>query len=158
MIQKDQELIAEAYSSVYLKEGMEDKNYIPSLEEIKDYLHNHYKSQSSYYDHNPDLLKAKVSNLNKTAQSIKQIIDDSKAETTEWNHKYAGKDGREPYTVWDDLYSSVSDDYKDLHGFRHRTTFAETPIIPMAMIFKDIQDEFRARRERRDLDWAGDVK
>jgi len=152
---KDAQLIAEAYSKIY--ESVEDKNYVPTLEEVKDHLHKHYMGLKKYYTNinSLDILQNKVDNIDKTAKAVKQIIDDAKFEADEYNHKYAKADGSNAYTVWDRLYSDVSDDSKDLNGFRHRTNFQQTPTIEMALLYKDIRDKFRAKREKRNLDWAG---
>jgi hypothetical protein len=152
---KDAQLLAEAYQKIY--ESVEDKNYVPTLEEIKDYLHNYYKGLKKYYTgvNSLDILQNKVENIDKTAKALKQIIDDAKFEADEYNHNYADADGSNAYTVWDRLYSDVSDDSKDLNGFRTRTSFKETPTIAMALLYKDIRDQFRAKREKRNLDWAG---
>lgn len=152
---RDSRLLAEVYEKIY--ESVEDKNYVPTLEEVKDYLHNYYLSLRKYYTgvNGLDILQSKVDNLDKTAKKVKQYIDDAKHDTDQWNHKYANADGSNAYTVWDNLYSSVSDDSKDLNGFRTRTNFRETPTIAMALLLKDIHDEFRAKREKRNLDWAG---
>lgn len=152
---KDTQLIAEAYQKIY--ESVEDKNYVPTLEEIKDYLHNHYKGLRQYYTNvnSLDVLHNKVENIDKTAKELKQIIDDAKFDADEHNHKYADAEGTNAYTVWDRLYSDVSDDSKDLNGFRTRTNFQQTPTIMMALLYKDIRDAFRAKREKRNLDWAG---
>jgi soluble cytochrome b562 len=152
---RDSRLLAEAYEKIY--ESVEDKNYVPTLEEVRDYLHNYYLSLRKYYTgvNGLDILQSKVDNLNKTAKRVKEYIDDAKHDTDQWNHKYANADGSNAYTVWDRLYSDVSDDSKDLNGFRTRTNFRETPTIAMALLLKDIHDEFRAKREKRNLDWAG---
>jgi hypothetical protein len=157
---KDQKLIAEAYKSVYIKESVEDKNYVPSLEEVKDYLHQHYNNLKRYYTNinGLDILQKRFDNLDKTAKQVKQIIDDAKFEIDEWNHKYAKPDGRDAYTLWGRLYGDVSDHSKDLNGFRHRTNFQETPTIAMALNLKDIYDESKARSERRNLEWAGNTE
>jgi len=154
-VNKDAQLIAEAYQKIY--ESVEDKNYVPTLEEIKDYLHNHYKELKRYYTNinSLDILHNKVENIDKTAKELKQIIDDAKFDTDEYNHKYAKADGSNAYTVWDNLYGSVSDDSKDLNGFRTRTNFQQTPIITMALLYKEIHDAFKAKRDKRNLDWAG---
>jgi rubrerythrin len=147
--------LEEAYQTIY--ENVEDKNYVPTLEEIKDYLHNHYKGLKRYYTNvnSLDVLHNKVENIDKTAKALKQIIDDAKFDADEHNHKYADAEGTNAYTVWDRLYSDVSDDSKDLNGFRTRTNFQQTPTIMMALLYKDIRDAFRAKREKRNLDWAG---
>jgi hypothetical protein len=152
---KDAQLIAEAYQKIY--ESVEDKNYVPTLEEVKDYLHNYYKGLKRYYTNvnSLDILQNKVENIDRTAKALKQIIDDAKFEADEYNHNYANAEGTNAYTVWDRLYSDVSDDSKDLNGFRTRTSFKETPTIAMALLYKDIRDQFRAKREKRNLDWAG---
>ena len=152
---KDAQLIAEAYQKIY--ESVDDKNYVPTLEEVKDYLHNYYKGLKRYYTNvnGLDILQNKVDNIDKTAKALKQIIDDAKFDADEHNHKYADPDGSNAYTVWDRLYSDVSDDSKDLNGFRTRTNFRETPTIAMALLYKDIRDRFKAKRMKRDLDWAG---
>jgi hypothetical protein len=152
---RDSRLLAEAYQKIY--ESVEDKNYVPTLEEVKDYLHKHYLSLRKYYTgiNGLDILQSKVDHLDKTAKEVKQIIDDAKHDADQWNHKYADADGSNAYTVWDRLYSDVSDDSKDLNGFRHRTNFQQTPTIPMALHLKEIHDQFRAKREKRNLDWAG---
>jgi hypothetical protein len=154
-VNKDAQLIAEAYQKIY--ESVDDKNYVPTLEEVKDYLHNYYKGLKRYYTNvnGLDILQNKVDNIDKTAKALKQIIDDAKFDADEHNHKYADPDGSNAYTVWDRLYSDVSDDSKDLNGFRTRTNFRETPTIAMALLYKDIRDRFKAKRMKRDLDWAG---
>jgi hypothetical protein len=152
---KDAQLIAEAYQKIY--ESVEDKNYVPTLEEVKDYLHDHYKGLKRYYTNvnSLNVLHNKVENIDKTAKELKQIIDDAKFDADEHNHKYADAEGSNAYTVWDRLYSDVSDDSKDLNGFRTRTNFQQTPTIMMALLYKEIRDEFKAKREKRNLDWAG---
>ena len=139
---KDSNLIFEAYKKRLISEAP-DQNYVPSLEEIKAYLTKSYKDIESHYS-NPELFKKRMTGLDKRASTIEELIKAHKDWVEKWNADPKNAD-RSPYTVWSSVYSEYSDASKELNGFRSRTSFDQTPIIPLAdgllSIFEDLRDE-----------------
>ena len=138
---KDSNLIFEAYKKKLVLES-HDRDYVPSLEEIKATLEDEYKKRiASYSSRGSELgyavknTQTKLNNLDQEAAELKKIIDHEKEQTDKWNAEVVGT-GRTPYTLWDALYSFVSDTSKDVDGYRFRTTFEKTPTIQMAELYK----------------------
>jgi len=138
---KDSNLIFEAYKKKLVNES-QDRDYVPSLEEIKATLEDEYKKRiASYGSRGSELgyavrnAQAKLNNIDQEAAELKKIIDNEKEQIDKWNAEVAGT-GRTTYTLWDALYSFVSDTSKDVDGYRFRTTFEKTPTIQMAELYK----------------------
>jgi hypothetical protein len=148
---KDIHFIFEAYKKRLLKES-DDQNYIPSLEEIKAYLTKEYKNYELRYS-NKELFNNRMAGLDKRASTIEKMIKAHKDWVDKWNTNPENSD-RTPYTVWSSIYSELSDDYKDLNGFRYRTTFDKTPIIVLADELLDTREELKNEFERQDKEAA----
>jgi hypothetical protein len=138
---KDSNLIFEAYKNKLVLKSY-DRDYVPSLEEIKATLEDEYKKRiASYSSRGSELsyavrdTQAKLNNIDQETAELKKIIDSEKEQTDKWNAEIADT-GRTPYTLWDALYSFVSDASKDVDGYRFRTTFEKTPTIQMAELYK----------------------
>jgi len=142
----DSNLIFEAYKKKLIKESA-DQDYVPSLEEIKDYLLDSYKKDEAHYS-NPERYKKNMEGLDERASTIEKLIKAHKDWVDKWNSDPRNSD-RSKYTVWSSIYSEYSDASKDLNGFRHRTTFEQTPVIPLADSLLDIFDDLHAERETR---------
>jgi len=149
---KDTHLIFEAYRSKQLLKEAHDQNYIPSLEEIKEYLTKEYKSRELQYS-NKELFDSRMADLDRRASTIEKMIKAHKDWVEKWNSNPENSD-RTPYTVWSSIYSELSDDYKDLNGFRYRTTFEQTPIIVLANALLDTREELKKEFERQDKEAA----
>jgi hypothetical protein len=147
----DSNLIFEAYKKKLITESS-DQDYIPSLEEIKDYLLNSYKADEAHYS-NPDRYKQKMEGLEERAGTIEKLIKAHKDWVDKWNSDPRNSD-RSKYTVWSSIYSEYSDASKELNGFRHRTTFKQTPVIPLADSLLDVFDDLHAKREADDKEEA----
>ena len=137
---RDTGLIFEAYKKKLVIEAV-DQNHVPSLDEIKDVLLADYNNRLDSYRGKSDLnfaikkTEEKIANIDKEAKDIKEIIDHEKIQTDKWNQE-AAENGRGTYTLWDALYSFVSDTSKEVNGFRFRTTPEKTSVIQMADIYK----------------------
>ena len=142
----DANLIFEAYKK-YITEGTQDENYVPSFKEIKDYLIKSYKDSELRYS-NPELFKKRMSDIDSRVSAIEKVIKSHERWANKWN---AENSDREPYTVWSSIYSELSDSYKDLNGFRYRTTPDKTPIIVLADVLldtdEDLQKQFEAEKQ-----------
>jgi len=141
---KDAFLIFEAYKNKLVSES-HDRDYVPSLEEIKSTLEAEYKKRLADYSKRGSELgyavretEEKLKNVDQEARALKEIIDTEKEWTDKWNAE-AVSTGRTPYTLWDALYSYVSDTSKDADGYRFRTTFERTPTIQMAELYRKYQ-------------------
>jgi hypothetical protein len=141
IMNRDTDLIFEAYKKRPINES-HDKDYVPSLEEIKTTLETEYKARIANYSSRGSELgyavrdtQDRLANIDQEAVELKKIIDQEKEWTDKWN-KEAVSTGRTPYTLWDALYSYVSDTSKEVNGFRLRTTFEKTPTIQMAELYK----------------------
>jgi hypothetical protein len=141
----DTNLIFEAYKKRLVKES-QDQNYVPSLEEIKAYLTKSYKDDEVRYSH-PELLKKRMTGVDKRAATIEELIKAHKDWVDKWNSDPANSD-REPYTVWGSIYGEFSDASKDLNGFRSRTSFEQTPIISLADSLLNVFEDLREEREK----------
>jgi hypothetical protein len=140
---KDTDLIFEAYKKKLVSESQNDKDYVPSLEEIKATLEKEYKKRISDYSSRGSELgyavrdaQSKLDNIDEEAADLKKIIDSEKEWTDKWNTEVASTGKGTPYTLWDALYSFVSDTSKDVDGYRFRTSFEKTPTIQMAELYK----------------------
>ena len=147
MVNKDTNLIFEAYKKRLVNES-QDQNYVPSLEEIKAYLIKSYKDDELRYSY-PEHFKKRMAGLEDRANAIEKLIKAHKEWVDKWNSNPENSD-RSPYTVWDSVYSEYSDASKDLNGFRSRTSFDKTPIIPLAAALIDVIEDLREEREK----WA----
>jgi len=141
----DTNLIFEAYKKRLISEAP-DQNYVPSLEEIKAYLTKSYKDDQARYS-NPERFKRQMDGLDKKASTIEDLIKAHKDWVDKWNTDPDNSD-REPYTVWGSIYGEFSDASKDLNGFRSRTSFEQTPIIPLADSLLGIFEDLREEREK----------
>ena len=143
---KDVYSIFEAYNNNPRAGDITDKkNYVPSLEEIRKELEQVYNKRIASYSSKGSELqyavrntKESLANIDKISQEIKDIIDKEKKLVDEWNSEIEGT-GRTPYTLWDALYSYVSDISKSVDGYRFRTSFEKTPTIEMAELYRKYQ-------------------
>jgi len=148
---KDVHLIFEAYKKKLITES-HDQNYVPSLEEIKDFLAKEYKSHEALYS-NKELFNSRMAGLDERASTIEKMIKAHKEWVDKWNADPENSD-RSPYTVWSSIYSELSDDYKDLNGFRYRTTFDKTPVIALADELLDTREELKNEFEKQEKEAA----
>jgi hypothetical protein len=139
---KDSNLIFEAYKKKLVNES-QDQNYVPSLEEIKAHLTKSYKDDQAHYS-NPERFKKEMDGLDKRATTIEKLIKAHKDWVDKWNSAPENSD-RSPYTVWSSIYSELSDDYKDLNGFRFRTTPEKTSIIVLADTLLKTQEDLHSK-------------
>lgn len=146
---KDQKLIAEAYSRVYLKESTDDLNHLPSLEEIKSELTRIYNQNKRFYS--PENYEKKTAGLDEKANLVQKLL----TAHADWVKKFNEENpSREPYTLWSSVYSELSDASKDLNGFRHRTNPKETPIVILALSLLDINEALKKKYEEEDREAA----
>ena len=140
---KDSNLIFEAYKK-RLSESV-DLDHLPSLEEVKQQLLNHYNENkrrlpAEYY-------QRKIAGIEQEAKEVEELLKAHKEWVEKYNSELEPNDPyRSKYNLWSSIYSEYSDYSKELNGFRSRTTPDETPLVILATaligVHRDLQKKY----------------